>query len=83
MPILKVRGQAMTSPQLPAKTVPPSPWKRWLEGALGAVVSGVTSGSVSQFVGVPWKKSLAIAGASAGVSLWKYLQQNPPPGVEA
>lgn len=70
-------------PQIQAQKMPASsPWERWLIGVGNAIVSGLTSGGASQFVGVPWKKSLAIAGASAGVSLWKYLQQHPLPGSE-
>lgn len=56
-------------------------WKHWLSGAGNAILSGVTSGGMAQFVGVGWRKSLMIAGASAFVSFSKWFAQNPLPGA--
>ena len=57
-------------------------WKRWLAGCGNALLSGVTSGGMSQFVGVDFKHSAMIAGASAFVSFCKWFAQHPLPGAE-
>lgn len=69
---------AQPTPQ-PAKK---SAWKIWGTGALNAAISGATSGGAAQFVGIPMKQSLYVAGASAVVSLMKWLAQHPLPGAE-
>lgn len=56
-------------------------WKGWLEGAVGATVSGSAVVLSGYAIGVSWKKVGAMALVSAVVSLGKYLQQHPIPGA--
>ena len=77
----------MTQPQsgtmaTPPSKLPSSPWKRWAAGLANAAISGATSAGAAQFVGVPLKQSAAIAGASALMSIMKWLAQHPLPGAE-
>jgi hypothetical protein len=82
-PIRVVRGQSTEAQAAsPKKGMSMSPWKRWFIGAANALISGVTSGGMAQFVGVGAKKSLIIAGGSAFVSFCKYFAQHPLPGAD-
>jgi hypothetical protein len=54
--------------------------KTWFIGLLNAAISGVASGGTASIVGVGWQKALEIAGASAVVSVLKWLAQHPVPG---
>ena len=56
-------------------------WKAWLTGAGNAVLSALTSGGLSVYVGVGWKKALLIAGGSALMSFGKWIAQHPLPGT--
>jgi hypothetical protein len=93
MPIRIMKGAQVQTPAAPsssASSSTPEPpkkgisvtWKRWFASAGNAALSGVTSGGMAQFVGVDWKHSLMIAGASAFVSFCKWYGQHPLPGAE-
>lgn len=56
-------------------------WKQWLIGLANGAVSGVLSGGTAQFLGVGWKKALAIAGVSLLGSVGKWMAQHPMPGA--
>ena len=56
-------------------------WKTWMKGLLNAMISALTAGGTGVFVGVGWRKALSIAGASAFVSLGKWIAQHPLPGT--
>jgi hypothetical protein len=58
-------------------------WKRWFVGLANAVLSGLTSGGLSAYLGIGWKKALMVAAASFYVSLQKWLNQHPLPGAES
>lgn len=57
--------------------------KGWFIGLLNATISGATSGGTAMLVGIGWKKALIVLGASAGVSLFKWLAQHPIPVPQA
>lgn len=54
--------------------------KAWGIGAVNAVISGAASGIAAGVVGVTLHQALAVAGASALVSLAKWVIQHPLPG---
>jgi hypothetical protein len=56
-------------------------WKQWWIGLANAMISGLASGGTGAFIGVGWKHSLEIAGASVAVSFFKWVLQHPLPGT--
>lgn len=54
--------------------------KSYLIGLANALISGVVSGGTSLSLGVGWKHSAMILGASAFMSLAKWVVQHPLPG---
>lgn len=57
--------------------------KSWLISAGNAAISGAATAIAAGMVGVNFKKSLAIAGVSAVISLAKWIAQHPLPGADA
>jgi hypothetical protein len=58
-------------------------WDQWLTGLVNAAISGVASGGTASLIGVGWKQALSIAGASALVSVLKWVMQHPLPEAPA
>lgn len=57
-------------------------WRTWLIGLANGAVSAVASGLATGMVGGNWKQQLGVAGASAIVSVAKWVLQHPLPGAE-
>ncbi len=56
-------------------------WNNWFTGLVNAAISGVASGGTAGLIGIGWKQALTIAGASALVSVSKWILQHPLPGT--
>ena len=79
-------GDSETPAAVPQEAKPPKGMnvtlKRWLVGLANACLSGLASGGAAPFVGIGWKKCLAIGGFSFFVSFCKWMAQHPLPGAE-
>lgn len=54
--------------------------KAWLIGVLNAAISGVTTGAAGLVLGIGIQKAAIMLGASAVMSMLKWMVQHPIPG---